>query len=123
MNRSVDSSGLVSAGHPAPDKNVGRKNDSEKPAVQYIPWVAMEAEGHAFAAGVKKYGEWNYTNGMAVTRPLAGAIRHIFQFLAGETYDKETGAHHLGCARANLAMALDILNRHPHFDDRPKAKP
>lgn len=101
-------------------KQKGIKFDDEKPSVAYIPVEGIFEEGRAFKAGEKKYGPWNYKNGMAITRPLAGAIRHIFQFLAGEDIDKETGAHHLGCARANLSMALYILANSPEFDDRFK---
>jgi hypothetical protein len=98
--------------------NVGVKHDGEKPALAYIPKAALYAMGVAFNYGFKKYGGWNYRKGIAVTRTLSAATRHIFQFLSGEDFDKESGAHHLGSAMANIAMCLDTLERHPHFDDR-----
>lgn len=96
----------------------GLKYDSEKPPLAYIPKAALWAEGEAFAYGAKKYEPFNYKNGLAVTRSLSASIRHILQFLDGEDYDSESGVNHLGCARANLAMALDTLANHPHLDDR-----
>jgi hypothetical protein len=102
------------------EDNKGRKDDQEKPALAYIPKAALEAEGKAFSYGARKYASWNYRNGIAVTRTLSAALRHIFQFLSGEDIDSESGVHHLGCARANIAMALDTLANHPEFDDRYK---
>lgn len=96
----------------------GKKFDGDKPPLAYIPKAALYAEGMAFAHGAKKYDAWNYKNGLAVTRTCSAAIRHILQFLSGEDNDLESGAPHLGCARANLAMALDTLERHPELDDR-----
>jgi Domain of unknown function (DUF5664) len=103
-------------------ENVGRKADQDKPALAYIPKAALYAEGEAFSYGAKKYAAWNYKNGISVTRTLGAALRHLLQFLDGEDKDAESGTHHLGCARANIAMALDTLENHPSMDDRYKAK-
>lgn len=104
---------------PAP-KDQGRKFDSDKPPIAFIPTEAIMEEAKAFGHGAKKYEAWNYTNGLAVTRTVSAALRHIFQFLDGENIDAESGASHLGCARAGLAMALDTLKNHPELDDRAK---
>lgn len=102
------------------DKNLGLKYDSEKPPLAYIPKAALWAEGEAFKYGAKKYDSWNYKNGLALSRSLSAALRHILQFLDGENDDRESGVSHLGCARANLGMALDTLENHPEMDDRYK---
>lgn len=102
--------------------DVGTKHDQEKPTLAFIPKAALYAEGQAFAFGAKKYDSWNYKHGIKVSRTLSAALRHIMQFLDGEDNDQESGAHHLGCARANLAMALDTLANHPEMDDRFKEK-
>lgn len=100
--------------------NIGVKHDSAKPPVAYIPIAGIMAEAEAFGFGAKKYDAWNYKNGLAVVRTLSAAVRHIYQFLSGEDKDVESGVHHLGCARANIAMALDTLANHPELDDRFK---
>lgn len=102
--------------------SLGLKYDDSKPPLAYIPKAALYAEAEAFAFGAKKYDAWNYRNGIAVSRTLGAALRHIYQFLEGEDKDEESGAHHLGSARANLAMALDTLAHHPKFDDRFKGE-
>jgi hypothetical protein len=109
----------VGTKHDLPEDK-GTKYDAGKPALAYIPKAALYAEGEAFAYGAKKYGSWNYKNGIHITRTLSASLRHIVQFLGGETIDPESGVNHLGCARANLAMALDTLENHPELDDRFK---
>lgn len=105
----------------------GKKHDQDKPAAAFIPPRAALLLGDAFAVGQKKYGDWNYANGMPITKPLGGVLRHTWQFLAGETYDKEGSellgrpVHHLACAAANALMALEILLIHgSRFDNRYK---
>lgn len=105
---------------PYSGKPKGLKHDNSKPMLAYIPKAALDAEGEAFNYGAKKYDSWNYKNGIAVTRTISAALRHISQFLDGEDIDLESGVKHLGCARANLAIALDTLENHPELDNRYK---
>jgi Domain of unknown function (DUF5664) len=112
----------------------GLKFDDDKPMLAYIPKSALWEEGKAFSHGAKKYKDWNYKNGLAIVRTLSAALRHIEQFLDGEDYDfdpkckgcikkkckKHSGAHHLGCGRAGLGMALDTYFNHKELDDRYK---
>lgn len=67
-----------------------------------------------------KSGRDNWKLGFKVTRSLAAALRHIFLFLKGETYDEESGLLHLAHAVCCLEHAIyDMLN-HPENDDRYK---
>lgn len=96
----------------------GIKFDQDKPDMTDIPLEAMWAMGQAFSHGQKKYGKNNYRLGMAPSRQLAAAVRHIYQHLAGETLDPESGVSHLGHALASIAMACYTLANHPNLDDR-----
>lgn len=101
----------------------GRKNDKsyvDKPGLAYVPKEAMWELGKAMSAGALKYEDWNFKNGIALTRTLSAALRHIYQFLDGEDMDKETKSLHLGNAMANLSMAIDTYYNHKQFDDRFK---
>lgn len=98
--------------------NEGRKDDTGKPDMTDIPLEAMWQMGQAFTYGQKKYSKNNYRNGMAISRQLAAAVRHIFQHLNGESTDPESGVTHLGHAMASLAMAVYNLANNPKFDDR-----
>lgn len=105
----------------AKQSEVSVKHDSAKPAVQYIPMEALFAMGEAYGYGAKKYGGYNFQlTGLEVTRCLAASVRHIFQFLAGQDNDPESGLSHLGHAMAAIGMAIYSLKNHPSKDDRFK---
>jgi len=104
----------------------GVKFDDKKPAMAYLPPLAMLEVGYPFLVGKNKYGAFNFMQGLSATRCVGGALRHIFQFMAGEDYDKESSemlgrpVHHLACAVANLLMALENVIRDKTQDDRYK---
>lgn len=100
----------------------GKKFDTGKPDLSLIPYVALAEEAKGFMLGEKKYGRYNYTEGMEVTRLTSAALRHIYQWLAGEDTDSESGANHLGHARCCLAMLLDTMARGTAIDNRHKEK-
>lgn len=92
--------------HPDPPAEGGMKHDSGKADLALIPLVAIESEARALGFGEKKYGRYNYTSGFQVSRLTAAALRHIYQYNNGATFDDESGLHHIGHARACLAMLL-----------------
>lgn len=96
----------------------GRKFDGGKPDMSLIPMAALVEEAKAFGLGAKKYGRYNYLLGMSASRLLAAALRHISQYNDGEDLDPESGASHLGHARACLAMILHCIQHGTHVDDR-----
>ncbi len=96
----------------------GKKNDADKPLMALIPPIAEEELAKAFTYGAKKYGQWNWADGIALTRLMSAARRHMNAFMNGEDLDPESGNHHLGHAMASLAMALEIHVRKPEYDDR-----
>ena len=100
-------------------ENEGIKYDEGKPDISLIPYSALEEEAYAFMLGMKKYGRYNFTKGMAITRVLASAMRHILAFLWEQSWDEESGRSHLGHARACLAMAIEMLRIGTATDDRP----
>jgi hypothetical protein len=71
------------------------------------PGLRIQVEGR---------GQWK--RGFKVTRSCAAALRHIFQFLAGETLDPESGESHLAHAVCSLEHAIYDMKHHPANDDR-----
>lgn len=100
----------------------GKKNDQEKPDLSLIPREAMWEMGKALTYGAKKYGRYNFREGIDITRCTSAAMRHITQFLDGEDIDEETQCIHLGNAMAGLAMALWMFKNKPEHDDRWRKK-
>lgn len=84
----------------------GMKFDQGKPDLSLVPYIAVTTEALALGFGERKYGRYNYTAGFEVSRLTAAALRHIYQYNNGDTFDSESGLHHIGHARACLAMLL-----------------
>lgn len=70
--------------------------------------------------GQEKYGRWNYQQGMEAGRLIAAALRHVLDWYWTMDNDKESGASHLGHARANLGMLLEQQRLGTLIDDRPQ---
>jgi hypothetical protein len=99
------------------------KNDTGKPDLSLISLDLMEELAKVREFGTRKYSRNDWKKGFKVTRSCAAALRHIFQFLNGETVDPESGLLHLGHAVASLEHAIYDMRRHPENDDRGEPKP
>jgi hypothetical protein len=96
----------------------GLKNDSGKPDLTLVSYELMVLLARVREFGNKKYERNNWKKGFKVTRSLAAALRHIFQFLSGETLDPESGLSHLGHAIASIEHAVYDMEHRPENDDR-----
>lgn len=94
------------------------KNDSKKPDLSLIPYVALIKEAEALMVGEKKYGRYNYTKGHKASQLIAALMRHTLAWYQGEENDPEDGQHHLGAARACLSMLLRQQELGTLIDDR-----
>jgi hypothetical protein len=98
----------------------GRKDDAEKPRVDLLDPAALTEVAKVLTFGAKKYGEHNWTHGMAWHRPFAALLRHAWAFWRGEDNDPETGLSHMAHA---CCCAMFLLNYHmlkKGSDDRNK---
>jgi hypothetical protein len=99
----------------------GIKHDAEKPDLSMISLELMEEVARVREFGARKYERSNWKKGFKVTRSCAAALRHIFQFLAGQTNDSESGHSHLAHAVCALEHAIyDMKHRPAVNDDRDK---
>lgn len=94
------------------------KHDSQKVRVELLPFTALEEVGKAFTYGAKKYADHNYRRGMAWSRLLGAALRHLFAWARGEAADAESGLSHLAHAGACVLMLLDAELHQLGTDDR-----
>lgn len=103
---------LASAQHPI-------KADAGKPTMpELLPFGALEQVCAVFAYGAKKYAPHNYRRGegLAWSRLLGAALRHLFAWGGGEDLDPESGFSHLAHACCCCLMLLDGCGK----DDRWK---
>lgn len=96
----------------------GVKHDQEKPMLALLPMHGVVGVGRAMSYGAKKYGQHNYLGGIALTRLLSAALRHLAAYIMGEDCDSESGLSHLDHAGACILMAIEMKARKPHLDDR-----
>lgn len=83
------------------------KFDEGKPSYTSIPQLALKEVARGFTLGKAKYGQYNYSGQMEVTRYLDALNRHMSAYLTGESIDSESQVHHLALVACNALMALD----------------
>lgn len=99
----------------------GVKHDQGKPDMSLLSPHALLEVAKVMDFGKKKYAAHNWRAGMAWSRLLAAALRHLMAFMAGEDLDPETGLSHLAHAMCCLMFILEFTKTHKDLDDRYKA--
>lgn len=99
------------------------KHDNGKPRTDLLPPAALLEVAAVLAHGANRYGDHNWREGLTHSRTLGAALRHIYKFQDGATFDSEdedcTNCHHLACAVAELLFALTFeLQGRNELDDR-----
>ncbi len=98
----------------------GIKHDENKPRMDLLSTVWIEGVANVLTFGARKYDAHNWRKGLARSRLLGACLRHIFSYLSGEDYDKETGLLHLHHASCCLMFASELHVTRPDLDDRYK---
>jgi hypothetical protein len=106
----------------APNTAGGTKHDNGKPPMELLARGWLEGVADVLAFGANKYGRWNWAKGLAQSRLIGAALRHIHAFNSGEDLDKESGLSHLYHASCCLMMASEMMRTRPDLDDRFKGE-
>lgn len=96
----------------------GRKDDSEKPDMSLLSPHALEKIAQVMTYGKRKYSANNWRGGIAYSRLIAAAMRHITAYQKGVDKDDETGLSHLAHASCCLMMLLEFEETRTDLDDR-----
>lgn len=102
------------------EQKQGIKFDQGKPDLSILSYDALSQIAKAFEFGAKKYGRYNYLNGMDWMRIASAGLRHIYQFIWVEDNDQESGLCHLAHAGACIIMLLDYFTKGLGTDNRYK---
>lgn len=97
----------------------GVKYDTDKPRMDLLDAYAIEQLALVLGFGSKKYSAWNWKKGIAKSRLIAAALRHLFAYLRGEDKDPETGLSHAAHAMCCCMFLLGLEHR-IDLDDRWK---
>ena len=103
---------------------VGVKYDEGKPKYALLPPYALLQVVKVYTFGAVKYAENNWRKGMRWSRTFSAIMRHCWSYWGGETYDPETGLHHMAHAAFGCLTLIEYGNepRYEKFDDRPITK-
>jgi hypothetical protein len=96
----------------------GHKNDQGKTRLDLLDPYAIEQLGRVLTFGANKYGVKNWTKGIAYSRLVGAALRHLMSFLAGHETDVESGLPHLAHCMCCIMFLLGMSQIHPELDDR-----
>lgn len=77
------------------DPTTGGAKGSKLARFDLIPAEAMWALAEHYGKGGSKYEDRNWERGYKWGLCVAALQRHLHQWLLGESYDQETGTHHL----------------------------
>lgn len=93
------------------ERPAGKKFDQEKTQYHLMPLKALEQTNRVLMHGAAKYGanNWQQVEGWEY-RYYNAALRHLFQWQAGEKVDAESGISHLAHAICSLMFLIEKEN-------------
>lgn len=96
------------------------KFDGGKPTPELLPFAALEQVSAVLAFGAAKYAphNWRKGKGLAWSRLLGAALRHLLAWGRGEDNDAETGLSHLAHAACCILFLLSYVSEGGGTDDR-----
>ena len=101
----------------------GLRYNQGKLRFDLVPPFAQEKYVSILTSGAKKYGDRNWERGMAWTKVIASAKRHLHAIEMGEDVDPESGELHSAHAMCNLAFLTEYYKIFPQGDDRYRPPP
>jgi len=93
------------------DTGAVRSTDCNEVRYDLISPIGLEALARTYAEGAKKFGAFNWENGMPATDLINHALRHIFVFLSGSRDEDD-----LGHAAWNIVGAIHSLHAWPELN-------
>lgn len=93
------------------DTGAVRSGDCENTRYDLISPIGLRRLAETYAEGAKKFGDFNWENGMPVTDLLNHAIAHVYKFLGGDRSED-----HLAHAAWNLLGAIHSMEQWPHLN-------
>lgn len=98
----------------------GVKHDQEKPEMALLSSIGLLKIAEVMTYGKKKYSANNWRGGIAWTRVLSAAFRHLVAYIGGEDKDPETGFSHMAHLGCCVLFILEFEDTHSNLDDRWK---
>jgi hypothetical protein len=103
-------------------KPEGHKDDLDKAPLSWLSGYAALDMAGVLAFGGRKYDRHNWRAGIAWSRVLDAALRHLTAWNGGQDRDDESGLPHLAHAACCIMFLQEYAQSHPELDDRYKPK-
>ena len=106
------------------DPTTGGMKGQKPERYDLIPWDSMAVLARVYGYGAKKYedtdvGEHNWRRGYRWSLNFAAMMRHATAWYEGESYDPESGIHHLAHAAWHCLTLIWFEIHGRGTDDRP----
>lgn len=101
----------------------GIKNDDGKLPMHLLDRTALESMAAVLRHGQIKYGADNWRGGIAYTRLIGAAMRHLHALNDCEDFDPETKELHAAHAMCSLMFLIWMMRCRPDLDDRWRGGP
>lgn len=98
------------------------KYDAGKPSYDLIPAQALEELAKVYTLGAQKYARRNWEKGMNWCRIFGAIMRHSWAWMRGETFDQESGLHHMAHAAFGCLALVEYHYTKAGKDDRIEAE-
>jgi Domain of unknown function (DUF5664) len=102
------------------DPSTGGQKGTKLERFDLIPAEELEAVARVYGRGAQKYAERNWERGYAWGLSFAAMMRHAWLFWRGQSYDEETGLHHLAQVVFHCFALMRFERLEKGTDDRSK---
>jgi hypothetical protein len=100
------------------DPVTGGEKGMKDERFELLPWAALMEVARVYGYGAKKYAEHNWRKGYKWSLSLGAMLRHIALYATGESYDKESGRHHMGHVAFHCLTLITFEQEGLGSDDR-----
>ena len=100
----------------------GVKHDGDKTRVDLLDAEWLEAVGQVLKFGAKKYAAHNWRGGIAYSRLIGAALRHLLAIMRGEDTDPESGLPHTAHLSCCVMFLHWMMIHRKDQDDRYKTE-
>lgn len=103
-----------------PKEASGAKFDQEKPRTDLLDPEWMTSVAQVLTFGASKYAPHNWRGGIAYSRLIGAALRHLFAVMRGEDIDPESGLPHTAHLSCCIMFLHWMMIHRTDLDDRYK---
>jgi len=113
--------------HIVTNQVTGGQKETRPARFDLLPWDQLWKVAELYAYGATKYEDRNWEKGYDFSLSIAALHRHLAKFVQGESFDTESGQHHLASVvfHALALMRFESDIRHgklpDELDNRPDA--